>query len=327
VARSAAGGTLWPSPKSVLQVAQARTLVVDPEGSLLEGSLRLSGVATDEELGEDGALRLAAPLARRIENPAAFCLLKEIKIRNIPLAQLDAFFPAPGGGYGIVSDSEVRLCDEATAVQEDIPYAKFHAFLRQEMNRPGASAQLLLKNGTAVAAFTFVDTVRDSSVDAVRDIRRAGRTLVLLSAARKESVAALAQETHVEHFHAEALPSTAAELMSRLSAEGMAPLWLDNGLAPLPEGKFSWLGGPQAGPGAAGITARTDLRSQWQALRLALSWRLFTRRLFLTALVLQLALTGLCVARPLLGALAAALLFAWGLRGPAKAIVSRPLPY
>jgi hypothetical protein len=54
---------------------------------------------------------------------------------------------------------------------------------------------------------------------------------------------------------------------------------------------------------------------------------LFTRRLFLTALVLQLALTGLSVARPLLGALAAALLFAWGLRGPAKAIVSRPLPY
>lgn len=326
VARSAATGVLWRSLADVRSVSAAQSLVTDPEGSLMEGVLRLSGVATDDALAEEGALRLAAPLARRIESPAAYSILKELRLRNIPLELLDVFFPAPGGGAGVVSGEEVRFCDESTLVTEGIPYVKFSSFLAQEMKRPGASAHFLLRDSKVVAAFSFVDSVRASSAAAVQSLARAGLPVVLLSQVHKESLQALAQEVGVEHFQGEAAAGAAEELLSRLGSEGLAPLWLDNGITPLPPGKFPKIVTPFAKSRGEVTTARWDLASVWHVIRLGRAYQGYARRQFLQAVILQAVLAGVCVRWPLAGVAGAPLLAFPLLFSPVGKLADDPLP-
>ncbi|MGZ3711897.1 MAG: P-type ATPase [Bdellovibrionota bacterium] len=284
-ARSAAAGVIWPGLLDLTMVGKANSMVTDPEGSVMEGSLRLSGVATDEAMAEEGALRLAGPLARRIESPAAYAILKELRLRNIPLELLDSFQSTNGGGVGVVAGEEIRFCDESTAMREQIPHAKFSSFLTQEMNRPGASACFLIKNGKVIAAYSFVDSIRSSTAPAVKALANAGIPLILVSAARKESVQALAKEIGAEHFHGEAGPSTAENLLMSLNREGLEPIWLDNGLTPIPSGSFAKILTPLARAPRGVIAARWDLDSAWQTIRLARNYLSCARVQFLLALL------------------------------------------
>lgn len=326
VKRSAASGVIFRSMADLKTVANARSLVTDPEGSVMEGTLRLSGVGTDEALGEAGALRLAAPLARRIESPAAYCLLKELRIRNIPLELMDNYFPSPGGGTGSLGGEEIRWVDEATAIAEEIPYLSFRTFLSQEMKRPGASAHLLLREGKVVAAFAFVDAVRASSSEMVAALHRAGLSLILISPARQESVEALAQEIGVTHFQGEAGPKTSFELLEKLKREGLAPLWLDNAITPLPAGKSARILTPLAKTGGEATTARWDLPGALQVIRLARGFQALARSQFVSAIFLQFFLTGVCIRWPLWGAAGAVTLAAGVLALPVSKMSDHHLP-
>ena len=203
VVRSAAEGIAWKSRESLERVGETESVVSTAAGVLTEGRYRLVAVEGTEFTGEDAALRLLGPLARRLETEIAFSILQELQMRNIPLEIVEAYSQMPGGAIGLVTGEEVRWVDLETARVEGIPMAKLEAF-SAEHSRAGESVVLLLRENRAAAALAFADKIQPSASGGLGLLRRQDVPYLLVASESEATVRKLKEDLNLPHVHTDA---------------------------------------------------------------------------------------------------------------------------
>jgi hypothetical protein len=217
---SSARRWLWGSD-GVKRLNGCGILVTTTGGVLTEGRPRLAAVECTGLLSEDAVLGLMGPLARKLETPAAFALLLELRARNIPLQQCEFFQPLENGGLAIVGGEELRWISYAG---EALP-ATLETFAR-EHEYAGDEIHLLERHGTIEAAAAFRDEPVKGASESAATLRAHGFPALLVSTAPKRTVARLQSELGLEHAQGESGPREIDALFRRLSDEGLSPIWV-----------------------------------------------------------------------------------------------------
>lgn len=296
VARSAAAGLLWRDAGAAEEIGKTDTVAFHPLGVLTEGNLKLNSVATVGSLTEDGVLRLAGPFARKLEGEAGYAILKELRLRNIHLEQIDNFILCQGGASGTISEEEYRWIDYPSAVSAEMNLSSFATFISLEPGEGNASIYFLIQNSTPIAALSFVDALRSNSAAVLANMRRRRVPVILVSGESKASLAAFGKALGVEHTFGEC--DNANELLNKISQSGLRPLWLDTGMFPAPKGKFSVLAAASTIDAQAELSSASwDIGSVWESIRLAKRYRNQTRQILYLTAVAQPFLLFLCIYR------------------------------
>ncbi|RZA09308.1 MAG: cation-translocating P-type ATPase [Proteobacteria bacterium] len=294
ILRTAAEGAAWRDKEAIGRAGLASTVVSTAAGVITEGRYRLTEVVGTEFTGEDGALRLLAPLARRLENEIAFTILRELTSRNIPLEPVEAFSVTPGGATGLVTGEEVRWIDVETARLEGVPMAKLDAFAR-ERGAAGESVVLLLRENRAAAALSFSDRVQDSSSAGLGLLRRLGLNYILVSGEAEATLRPLREELGLSHVQSDAGPREIENLLGQLEKESLHPLWVAAPGAPSLSHRgatFAAVGSHQAEAAEAALL-RPDLINVARLLRIAKIHRAQTKNAVRFNAVAQIILIGL----------------------------------
>jgi Cu+-exporting ATPase len=215
---------LWRSRGGVRSWNAAGMVVLQPEGVLSEGRPKLAAVECVGNFTEDAALALIAPLARKLETPAAFAILQELRVRNIPLQLTEIFQATEGGGLAFVAGEEIRWVPLEGA---EVP-AAFQAFVGQA-RAVGDEVVLLERQGIVQAAFSFRDAPVAGAAAAVSALRELSLPVLLASALPKTAVARLQTELELDHVQGEARMAEIETLMDRLTEEKLAPAWVRTG--------------------------------------------------------------------------------------------------
>lgn len=295
VARSAAEGIAWKGKESLERVGATESVVSTAAGVLTEGRFRLMAVEGTEFTGEDAALRLLGPLARRLESEIAFSILQELQVRNIPLELVEAYSPMAGGSIGLVTGEEVRWVDLETARVEGIPMAKLDAFCA-EHSRAGESIVLLLRENRAAAALAFADKLQPAASGGLSLLRRQDIPYLLVAPESEATVRRMKEDLNLPHVHTDAGQREAEALLSRLEGESMSPLWVAVPGWKLSPRQGSLVAGAQTGPDscnqADAATLRSDISTVARLVRLARVYLGQSRSSFRWAFLAQLALVG-----------------------------------
>jgi cation transport ATPase len=272
VARSAAEGITWKSKESLEKIALTGTVVSTATGVLTEGRLRISEILGTEHTGEDGAIRLMGPLARRLETEAGFSVLQEMNSRRIQLEPVDAYSAMPGGGAGLVTGEEVRWVDVETARLEGIPMAKLEPFAREHI-RAGESVHLLLREGRAAAAFAFSDKILPTASAGLALLARQDIPYLLVTTEPDAAVQRLQQDLELTHVHGDCGLKQTESLLAHLDTDGLHPLWIAVPNWRLGQRRGGLVAAAAAGPGACSeadaVTLRSDLNTVARLVRLA----------------------------------------------------------
>lgn len=264
---------LW-ARGGLARLAECGMLVLRAEGVLSEGRLRLSATESRAKLSEDAVLGLLGPLARKLEGPAAFAVLHELRARNIPLQQADFFQPRPDGGLACVGTDEVRWIDLSRAeagleLHELAPFVERHLAAGEEVH-------LLEREGKLDAAVAFRDTPVEGAPGAVEALRGQGLPILLVSTLPRRVVARIQTELGVEHAQGECSEADVDLLLDRLRGEGLAPAWVQaSAFRPL---RAAAVVAAAAVGGDAPDLAAAEVRLPWLAAALSYA-RLARRRL------------------------------------------------
>ncbi|MGZ6404032.1 MAG: P-type ATPase, partial [Bdellovibrionota bacterium] len=278
-ALSAARRWLW-GPDGIRRLNACGILVTPAGGVLSEGRLRLAAVECSSKLSEDAVLGLLAPLARKLETPAAFALLLELRARNIPLQQSEFFQPQEGGGMAIVAGEEIRWLAYDSA--RSLPLGPLDAFVTAHENA-GDEVHLLERQGIVAAAVAFHDEPVKGASEAAGALKAIGFPVLLVSRLPRRAISRLQTGFGIDHAQGETGTPETEVLMNRLTAENLAPIWVQKdafrpaaaaGLVALP-----------AAPGSADLvlpslhlpeiaSALAFARNAGRALRLGLGWLL-----------------------------------------------------
>ncbi|MFI0137187.1 heavy metal translocating P-type ATPase [Streptomyces luteogriseus] len=268
--RGAQLGILIKGPEVLESTRRVDTVVLDKTGTVTTGRMTLQEVHAAEGTDEKEVLRLAGAVEHASEHPVARAIALGAEERAGRLPEVEGFENVPGRGVrGRVEGLDVAV----GRLFDDVPAELARA--RDEAERAGRTAVLAGWDGTARAVLEVADAVKETSAEAVRELRALGLTPVLLTGDNRAVAESVAAAVGIETVVAEVLPEDKVDAVRRLQAEGRVVAMVGDGVNDAAALAAADLGlamgtGTDAAIEAGDLTlVRGDLRVAADAIRLS----------------------------------------------------------
>ncbi|WP_327301947.1 heavy metal translocating P-type ATPase [Streptomyces albidoflavus] len=274
--RGAQLGILIRGPEVLENTRRVDTVVLDKTGTLTTGRMELTEVLPADGTGETELLRLAGALEHASEHPVARAVASAAEERHGPLPPVSGFASTSGLGVrGTVEGRQVAAGRPQLLAEAGIP-------LPEELERALAAAEARGRTVVAVGwdgavrgLLTLADALRETSAEAVRELRALGLTPVLLTGDNEAVAAEVAHAVGIDRVVAGVLPEGKVAEVERLRAEGRTVAMVGDGVNDAAALATADLGlamdtGTDAAIEAGDLTlVRGDLRAAGDAIRLS----------------------------------------------------------
>jgi Cu+-exporting ATPase len=275
VGRGAEQGVLVKNVEALEVLERADVLVVDKTGTLTEGKPRLASLEPIGEGSGKEALALAASLERGSEHPLAAAILQAADEQQLKLASAADFASVSGKGItGVVGGKKVAFGNGA--LMHDLGVAIDGASGRmQHLRESGQTVMCLAADGQLLALIGVADRIKETSVEAVDELRREGLRVIMLTGDSRATASAVANALHIDEVIAEVLPDQKLDAIKRLQSEGHVVAMAGDGINDAPALAQAHIGvamgsGTDVAMESAGVTlVKGDLRSLVRARRLS----------------------------------------------------------
>jgi Cu+-exporting ATPase len=239
VGRGAHAGVLVRNAEALETLAKVDTLVIDKTGTLTEGKPRVMSVSVFEGGGftKESLLRLAASVEQGSEHPFARAIVAAAREKGGELAPAKEFHAVPGGG------AEGRVLEDRVLVGSG-------RFLQERGVKPGTGQTLYGGHGVdgivstslvAVAVndqvagiVALADYVKESSLGAIKALRKDGVRIVMATGDLKSTASQVAEQLGIQEIEAEIRPQQKAELIKRLREQGRVVAMAGDGINDAP---------------------------------------------------------------------------------------------
>jgi Cu+-exporting ATPase len=271
--RGAQLGILIKGPEVLESTRRVDTVVLDKTGTVTTGRMTLQEVYAAEGTDEKELLRLAGAVEDASEHPVGRAIAAGAAERVGPLPAAHDFANVPGRGVRArVEGHEVavgRLAKHTGPLPPEVARAK------EKAEREGRTAVVVGWDGAVRGMVAVTDAVKDTSVEAVRELRALGLTPVLLTGDNRAVADAVARAVGIDQVIAEVLPEDKVAAVRRLQDEGRTVAMVGDGVNDAAALAAADLGlamgtGTDAAIEAGDLTlVRGDLRVAVDAIRLA----------------------------------------------------------
>jgi P-type Cu+ transporter len=220
VGRGAAEGILIRNAEALERLEKVDTLLFDKTGTLTVGRPAVTTIESLGGLPEAEILRLAASLERGSQHPIAAAILAAAQQRGLapaPVADFDA--PSGKGVTGTVDGKRLVLGTAAFLAAQGVDAAAADA-KADPLRETGATVVLLAVAGRAEGLLAVSDPVKETTQEALKQLRQSGLRLVMLTGDNKRTAASVAKRLGIDEVEAEVLPEDKARIVQRLKSEG-----------------------------------------------------------------------------------------------------------
>ncbi|MGW4288490.1 heavy metal translocating P-type ATPase [Streptomyces sp. NPDC004673] len=268
--RGAQLGILIKGPEVLESTRRVDTVVLDKTGTVTTGRMTLQEVYTAPGEDEKQVLRLVGALEHASEHPVARAVAEGAEERVGTLPPAEHFENVPGRGVrGRVDGHEVA----AGRLWDDLPQEL--AAARSRAEQEGRTAVVAGWDGEPRAVLAVADAVKETSAEAVRELRALGLMPVLLTGDNRTVAEAVAREVGIDEVIAEVLPEDKVDVVRKLQREGRSVAMVGDGVNDAAALATADLGlamgtGTDAAIEAGDLTlVRGDLRVAADAIRLS----------------------------------------------------------
>ncbi|WP_250404998.1 heavy metal translocating P-type ATPase [Streptomyces cellostaticus] len=268
--RGAQLGILIKGPEVLESTRRVDTVVLDKTGTVTTGRMTLQEVYPADGEDEQELLRLAGALEHASEHPVARAIAAGAEERTGALPAVEHFENVPGRGVrGRVAGREVAV----GRVYDELPGELAHA--REAAERDGRTAVTVGWDGRARGVLAVADAVKETSAEAVRELRALGLEPVLLTGDNRTVAESVARAVGIDQVIAEVLPEDKVDVVRRLRDEGRTVAMVGDGVNDAAALATADLGlamgtGTDAAIEAGDLTlVRGDLRVAADAIRLS----------------------------------------------------------
>jgi Cu+-exporting ATPase len=270
-------GILFKNSAALEQAHKITAVVLDKTGTITMGELAVTDIIASgsSSISEDDLLRLAASAERGSEHALGEAIVDQAMKRGLNLS-LPAQFEAIAG-HGIAANVEgkqVLLGNLRLMRQENIALNGLEAGA-QRLQDEAKTAMWLSIDGQASAIIGVADTIKESSAEAVAEMRNLGLAIIMMTGDNAVTASAIADEVGVDRVLAEVLPGDKAAQVAQLQEEGFIVAMVGDGINDAPALAQADVGmaigtGTDVAMETADVTLmRGDLRTVPKAIKLS----------------------------------------------------------
>ena len=276
--RGAQLGILIKGPQVLESTRRIDTVVLDKTGTITTGVMGVVAVAPATGVAESELLRVAATLEHASEHPVGRAIAGQATHGT-----LEQFRNHAGQGVSGVVDGEPARAGRLSWLE--VPPSRLVP--RTSGGGNAGTVVAVERGGKLLGTVTVADTVKETSAEAVAELRALGLEPILLTGDNRQVADSVAAQVGIDRVEAEVTPDDKLRTIERLRAEGRVVAMIGDGVNDAAALAASDLGiamgtGTDVAIAASDLTlVEGDLRKAAEAVRLArATLRTIRRNLF-----------------------------------------------
>jgi len=236
---AATGGFLVKQRSALESARSVDTVIFDKTGTLTKGEFGVETVILNDGIGlninTERLIQLAASVDFHSEHFVSKAIVQESKDKNLKLLEVKEFKRLPGRGVsGSVDGFKVLVGGESLLSGNGINLRGEFADKIGEFAAKGKTISYVIINNEPAGAIILADVVREESREAVTELKKLGKRVVMLTGDSEEVAKWVAKDIGIDEFFAKVLPQNKAEKVGLLQSQGRKVAMVGDGINDAP---------------------------------------------------------------------------------------------
>ncbi len=252
-------------------------IALDKTGTLTTGRPRVDSMVTLHDFDESRARQVAASIDHLSAHPLAQAVTQGWDGALLPVTGFESL---SGRGVSGVVDGERYVIGNHRLVEETGVCCDHVHDALAALEAQGMSIVILADTKQAVAVFAIADTVRQESVDAVRQLHALGLQVVMLTGDNLATAKAIGDKVGIDQVRAEMLPEDKLRFVEEATAAGGKVGMVGDGVNDAPALAKATVGFAMGAAGTDTAIETADVALMDDDLRKVPAYILLSRRTF-----------------------------------------------
>ena len=232
--RGAQLGILIKGPQVLESTRRVDTVVLDKTGTVTTGHMGVVSIHTGGGLDTADVLRVAGSLEDASEHPVARAIAAHTKDAGISLASVESFANAGGNGVSGVVEGHAAVAGRRSWLETE-----WSMSVPENLREAATAAEHLGQtpiwvgwDGQVTAVIVVADQVKDSSAEAIAELKELGLRPVLLTGDNAAAAASVAAAVGIDRADviAEVLPQDKVDVVAKLQRGGAVVAMVGDGV-------------------------------------------------------------------------------------------------
>ena len=234
VGKGAQNGILIKNAESLEKLHKINTIVVDKTGTITKGKPEVTDIilAGPAGNGPNRVLSLIASLEKNSEHPLAVAVVEKANEEKAGFLEVDDFEIIEGKGLkGTIDGVQYHAGNLRLMEELNISY---DSELITKLSKQGKTPVIFANNKEVIATIAIADTIKDSSIEAVKQLHRLGIKVVMLTGDNINTAKFIAEQVKIDRIFAEVLPQDKANKIKELQSQGLVVAMAGDGINDAP---------------------------------------------------------------------------------------------
>ena len=275
--KGAENGILIKGGEYLEKAHKIQSIVLDKTGTITRGEPSVTDVIAIGDISEDDVLRIAASVEKGSEHPLGEAMVRRATEKGLLISKVEEFEAISGHGVkSILKVGRVLIGNQKLMEANGIDASSLRGTI-ESLQDDGKTVMIEALNGNISGIIAVADVIKDSSKDAVNEMKRAGLEVIMLTGDNARTADAVARIVGIDNVIANVIPSEKASVVKRLQQEGKIVAMVGDGINDAPALAQAEIGiaigsGTDVAVETAGIVLiKDDLRDVPTAIKLSKS--------------------------------------------------------
>ena len=226
-------GILIKSGEALELSHKVNAVVLDKTGTITEGKPTIMRVVS-HSISEEEILRITASCEQVSEHPLGQAIVNGAKEKGFELEQVTEFQSITGQGIeAVLAGKTYYIGNKKLCNAQGIDLTEYEAEATEIASR-GQTPMFVGLDGKVIGIVSVADTMKDTSVEAIRRIKELGIEVYMLTGDNRLTADYIGKKVGVDHVIAEVLPNDKASVVEKLQKQGKCVMMVGDGINDAP---------------------------------------------------------------------------------------------
>lgn len=212
--KGAKNGLLIKNAEILEKAHHIKTVVLDKTGTITEGKPRVTDFESFES--DSDLLSVIYSLENMSEHPLALSMIEYAKENNANLLEVKEFKTTDGRGIeGIVNNSKYFIGNYKSVEELKLNTKELEDTVNN-LSYQGKTPLLIIKDNKVVGLIAVKDEVKESSKQAISELRNKGIKVIMLTGDNRKTAEAIAKEVNVDEVISDVHPEDKQKVINSL---------------------------------------------------------------------------------------------------------------
>ncbi len=216
----AKNGILFKTGAALETAGRVQIIALDKTGTITSGEPKVTDLLPAEEITEEELLRRAATLEQGSEHPLAGAVRQAAEERQLRTDEITDFRALPGNGLEGTVDGRKLQGGSGKYIETVCRIPENLRRQADSLAEQGKTPLFFAEDGQMLGVIAVADTIREDSAEGIRQLKRQGLRVVMLTGDNEKTAKAIAAQAGVDEWVAGVLPEGKEEVIRKLQAYG-----------------------------------------------------------------------------------------------------------